>query len=698
MLAAPSGVIRGQLVRYLGMFAVLTVGAVFAVTLIGSGRAVERLSREVIDRTLVETHSELTHFFGPLNGLLLTARAWAPSGLLTDERVPDVFMPLIDRVPQMSSVIVADDTGRELMLLRRENSWTSRQTDLASGRSDSLFTEYDTAGVATSSERKDVGYDPRTRPWFEVAHADGYDERVYWTEPYTFFTTGEAGITASVRWQDEPDGPIRVLAFDLLLESVCRFTTHLDVSERGRAIILTDDGRTLGVPREDKFASEEQFKAALLQPVESLGVTCATAAMEAWDEHRVSGDSIVRFESEGEQWWAGFRPYSLSPEQQLWIAVVVPEADLLGDNPARHRQILAIGLIAVVASLVLAWVLDRSIKRRVLTAVQHAKQLGQYEVESKIGDGGMGAVYRATHTMLRRPTALKLLHADQAGSEHALRRFEREVRITSELTHPNTIAIFDYGRTPDGVFYYAMEYLEGITFEDLARECGAQPPERVIHLLLQACGSLAEAHEHNLVHRDVKPANLMLCERGGMKDVVKVLDFGLVKLVQSADVSQTANVVSGTPLYMAPEAITKPDEIDARTDLYALGAIGYLLLTGTVVFDVRNTMLLFQKQVREAPERPSKRLGKPLPTDLEDVILSCLKKRPDHRPSTARDVANALSRCADAGKWSQANAVAWWEEHGKGVQSRVANDAGSGLQPGPLTIDLRSRDAEKSDG
>ena len=224
--------------------------------------------------------------------------------------------------------------------------------------------------------------------------------------------------------------------------------------------------------------------------------------------------------------------------------------------------------------------------------VREARQLGQYTLEAKIGEGGMGTVYRASHMMLRRPTAIKLLPPEKAGEE-SVRRFEREVQLTALLSHPNTVSIYDYGRTPDGVFYYAMEFLDGVDLQNLVRDDGPQAPDRVIHILTQVCGALSEV---NLIHRDIKPANIILTARGGEPDVVKVVDFGLVKHVDTGgeDVTVTAaqNLLIGSPLYMSPEAIRAPDEVDARSDLYAVGAVGYFLLTGETVFDGKSLVTL----------------------------------------------------------------------------------------------------------
>lgn len=227
-------------------------------------------------------------------------------------------------------------------------------------------------------------------------------------------------------------------------------------------------------------------------------------------------------------------------------------------------------------------------------------KLGQYTLVEKLGEGGMGVVWAAKHAMLRRPTAVKLLHADRAGAR-SLARFEREVQRTAELTHPNTVTVFDYGRTPDGVFYYAMELLRGATLNDVVEVDGPQVEGRVVRILAQAASALQEAHEHGLIHRDVKPGNIMLVERGGELDVAKVLDFGLVKELDQATSTSLSqvNVVMGTPQYLAPEAIVAPESIDARSDLYALAAVGYFLLTGSHVFEGRNAV----ERLRAAPAR-----------------------------------------------------------------------------------------------
>lgn len=313
-------------------------------------------------------------------------------------------------------------------------------------------------------------------------------------------------------------------------------------------------------------------------------------------------------------------------------------------------------------------------------AVRDIRRLGQYSLEEKLGEGGMGVVYRASHGMLRRPTAIKLLLPERAGAE-ALARFEREVQRTAMLSHPNTITVFDYGRTTDGVFYYAMELLEGASLDELVELDGPQPEERVIHLLEQAAASLAEAHRAGLIHRDIKPGNLLVVDRAGIPDLIKVVDFGLVKDigVQSAGAASKpvaltmANAITGTPLYLAPEMLSAPEQVDGRADLYALGAVGYWLLTGTQLFSARSVVEVCAHHLHSTPQPPSARLGAPVSPDLESLLLACLAKRPEERPASAEVLRQRLRSCARAGAWTQARAAEWWATHRHQLRSGGAS-------------------------
>lgn len=330
--------------------------------------------------------------------------------------------------------------------------------------------------------------------------------------------------------------------------------------------------------------------------------------------------------------------------------------------------------------------------------VTEARRLGPYTLELKLGEGGMGAVYRARHALLRRPTALKLLPPDKAGADNLL-RFEREVQLTSRLTHPNTVAIYDYGRTAEGIFYYAMEYLDGMDLEQVVELDGAQPPARVAHVLLQVSGALAEAHAIGLVHRDIKPANIILCERGGSLDTAKLVDFGLVKQLDPTTridslALSSSDVIMGTPLYLAPEAISNPDRVDGRSDIYALGAVAYYLLTGATVFDGRTVVEVCSHHLHSPPVPPSARVHTRVPAALEQAILSCLAKNPLDRPTAAELRARLLRGALEP--WPEEDARAWWDRVGhrsaerrvrSGVQLSGAADASA------ATVDLSRRSA-----
>lgn len=319
--------------------------------------------------------------------------------------------------------------------------------------------------------------------------------------------------------------------------------------------------------------------------------------------------------------------------------------------------------------------------------VHEARRLGQYVLEEKIGEGGMGEVYRARHGMMRRPSALKLLRADRAR-ESDLVRFEREVQLTARLTHANTITIFDYGRTADGVFYYAMELLDGANLERIVEVSGPQAEGRVVRILTMACGALAEAHSIGLIHRDIKPANIILCAQGGERDVVKLLDFGLVKELSvdgDANVSMAATLV-GTPLYMAPESIVAPSSVDARADLYALGAVAYFLLTGRPVFDGASVVEVLSQHLHREPVVMAE-CGATVSAELEAIVRACLQKKPEDRPQSALELRRRLEACS-VEPWDAEQAEAWWTLH----QRALDREAASALSTGrTIAVDGRSR-------
>jgi len=362
--------------------------------------------------------------------------------------------------------------------------------------------------------------------------------------------------------------------------------------------------------------------------------------------------------------WTWLHDYDIGIAIEQDVAEAYSHIDIL-----RRNLWILFGLLGLAA--VGAGVYNFSLQK-MRARVSEAQRLGQYTLGVRIGKGGMGEVYLATHSMLKRPTAIKLLPPEFADTERLV-RFEREVQNTAQLSHHNTVAIYDYGTSPDGAFYYAMEYVDGITLDRLVFDAGPLPAGRVVHLLKQACGSLAEAHALGIVHRDIKPANLMVSNRPGMPDHLKVLDFGLVKILgavgESVDVTVPGNVL-GTPRYISPEAIRNAEGVDARSDLYALGAVGYYLVTGGHLFEGESVVEIINQHLNTEPERPSDRLGKPVPTELEDALLWCLEKDPDERPISAEVLFDRLDKLADVEPWGREQSTAWWGDYRVHAQGR----------------------------
>lgn len=313
-------------------------------------------------------------------------------------------------------------------------------------------------------------------------------------------------------------------------------------------------------------------------------------------------------------------------------------------------------LAVLLAAVVISWIVIARLKREAI-----AGRLGQYTLEEMIGEGGMGQVYRARHSLLKRPTAVKVLKP-QSSTPEMLARFEQEVQLSSQLTHPNTIEIYDYGCTPEGVFYYAMEYIDGLNLAQVVALAGPLPAARVVQILRQICGSLREAHSLGLLHRDIKPQNIMLCSRGGEADVVKVLDFGLAKQMATDTSHATAStLLAGTPLYMSPERLLDPHAVDARCDIYSVGAVGFKLLTGEDIFAGQDTRSLLAQIVELPPPRPSDHTGNAIPRELDDLIVRCLGKQPADRPASAAQLLEVLDHIGLIEIWTQAQAFEWWQ-------------------------------------
>jgi serine/threonine-protein kinase len=303
--------------------------------------------------------------------------------------------------------------------------------------------------------------------------------------------------------------------------------------------------------------------------------------------------------------------------------------------------------------------------------VARAREMGSYQIGALIGRGGMGEVYRATHRMLARPAAIKLIRPEVLAARRgeqaqiAVERFHREAEAAAQLRSPHTVDLYDFGTTEDGTLYFAMELLDGLDLESLVRQTGPLPASRVVHVLRQVCESLEEAHASGLVHRDIKPANIHLGRFGLHADFVKVLDFGLVtsagRVAGPRPMATAAGAIPGTPAYMAPE-MALGERVDGRADIYALGCVAYYLLTGQLVFETKNPVQSLVRRLHEAPIAPSARTELPIPADLDALVLGCLSARPDDRPVSAASLNRQLAALAVA-PWTGEQAHAWWAIH-----------------------------------
>jgi serine/threonine-protein kinase len=343
-------------------------------------------------------------------------------------------------------------------------------------------------------------------------------------------------------------------------------------------------------------------------------------------------------------------------------------------------------LISPICAAFLAHQISRVV-HRLNARVVKAREVGSYRLVERLGEGGMAEVWRANHRMLARPAAVKLIRPKvliQHGpreAERLLRLFTREVQATASLSSPHTIQVYDFGITREGAFYYVMELLDGMNLQTLIERYGAQPSERVAYLLIQACHSLREAHERNFVHRDVKPANIFVCWLGGEYDFVKVLDFGLVldRHPTPEELEDEKRFV-GTPAVMAPEMLRFHSPVDARADIYALGCVAYWLLTGARVFEATTLHDMLVMHAHQKPALPSRRLGRSVHGQLEEIVMSCLDKNPNRRPQTARELSEILSGLRFDEPWSEDRAEHWWN------QQRLAR-SGPSLPP-PSIRDL----------
>lgn len=410
--------------------------------------------------------------------------------------------------------------------------------------------------------------------------------------------------------------------------------------------------------------------------------------------------------------WALPIPEELQPMYLSWIAVVILVYSIVA--PHTPRKMLVAALIAASLDPLAMWMaslagvppqspmrvllrtwpnyafaiiamLPSRVLHRLGRRIHEEQALGSYYLVELLGRGGMGEVWRAEHQLLARQAAIKLVRPGLLGAsseddaQTLLRRFEREAQATAALNSPHTIQLYDFGATDDGSFYYVMELLAGRDLESLVREFGPMPFERAIFLLRQVCHSLADAHARGFVHRDIKPANIYVCRMGLEYDFVKVLDFGLVKVKGRASGMESLATVnhatSGTPAYMAPETILGDVDVDRRADVYALGCVAYFLLTGKLVFEADTPMKMLMQHLQVEPVPPSQRTELPVPPEFDALVMACLRKDPDQRPQTARELFDMACNCCTKACWSHASAETWWRAHLPELTTDIAPSA-----------------------
>jgi serine/threonine protein kinase len=546
--------------------------------------------------------------------------------------------------------------------IRLNHSWI--EPDGSTTRRISDFTG--DGALKTAETRLDTGYDPRKRRFYIPALAT---VGPVWTDPYAFYAGGQYGITCAMAVKDPAtNAPLGVATVDFDLATLSAALSLLTRDEPAGEIAF------LFTPSGDRIASSGDLHDPA-QRNERINVVNAII-------RQLPGAGETRFidlAGKGLPLLVGVHGFQV-PNGPLWFASVrAPREALAAEADAELRRSFGVGAVSLAVSVALAALLANYLarQRRIVSdaraaadaAKERLRSMGSYTLVRQLGAGGMGTVWQAEHRMLARPAALKLINPQVLGhtSEaqlHMRARFEREAKATASLRSRNTVTLFDYGVAGDGSFYYAMELLDGVDLHELVSQFGAQPPGRVVQILMQACASLGEAHQHGMVHRDIKPANIYLCRLGLDVDVVKVLDFGLVSERAQDPHLTAAGTVHGTPAFMAPEQ-AQGHAIDGRADLYAIGCVAYWLLTGRLVFEKRDGMAMMLAHVNVPPPPIAVASGQRIPAGLAKLIMRMLAKDPGQRPADAIEVIAALRDLPSDPEpdWSPSLAEQWWRLH-----------------------------------
>ena len=622
--------------------------------------------------------------------VLASMRLLAESTLAT----PDAMQRLHDVVvgrPGIANASVAFPIGVMWgTYVDKDHGNELRVQETRVSESSTARTNYSIAGGVHVVGTENKPYDPRTRPHYQVAVAEKH--RV-WMPPHTFSSSHKTGLTVTEPIYGANGTLTAVITIDFDVEALSTAIGQAPI-EGARTVVFTSDGTILAYPQvaipaaatdENRVLKYRDFADPELDAMfAALGTSTAT------------GQRFLRFETKNGGYLAsiagvgGKRAGTAAPVD-WFLATLIPEHTLFGATRRLGRDTIiassAALLIALGVALMFAWNLIRMrravgvARAEAKSAQERAKQLGSYRLVSRLGEGGMGEVWRAEHQLLARQAAIKLVRnevlADPAHAVLVRERFRREAQTLASLRSRHTIELYDYGVTDDGSFFFVMELLEGLDLSQLVREHGPQPAARVISVIAQACASLAEAHDAGLLHRDIKPANLFLCRAADEVDIIKLLDFGIAHNVADPVEASTGapakpgitgerltveGVVVGTPGYIPPEQAVGAT-LDARGDLYALGCVAWWLLTGAEVYpDVPGDDLIRTHVLEPVPELRSKVRGW-LPVELEVLVLSCLAKRPEERPRDARALAEALAEIPIPAEhaWTRPQALEWWK-------------------------------------
>lgn len=648
-------------------------------------RSVQTTAATALSQSAERTRREIVDSLEQSGPVLDGLRAWARSDpdLSDNGTVARTLLAIAHGRPGVAIASISTPDGAFHAVEQRDQQWTYVHTavgpDGVSPRQEWSFT-VDRA-LHPQKHIGSSGFDPRQRPFYLAATRT---RGRAWTDPYPFFNSGVTGITCAEPVADPKDAGrlIGVVAVDFDLESLGSVLEQIDAQFTSHSFLFTSDRILVGLPNAWRPTTSSGTQRRLLtmqdlkQPLLDAYISALPALPRAdqpqapFTVHHAGVDlaaavSAVPIPHHGPTWYVG---------------MLIPRERLMGGADRDLQLSLIIGLLVLACSTGVAWWFARhltrsrveasSAKARAREAEATLRDLGSYQLVKLLGKGGMGEVWLAQHRMLARPAAIKLIKAetlegrDAERREEIRKRFAAEARLTANLRSRNTIELYDYGITDDGTFYYVMELLEGIDLYDLVVKHGRLPPARVVHLLVQACHSLAEAHDRGLVHRDIKPENLFICRRADEVDVLKVLDFGIVRMQEpTTDMARTRQgLVQGTPATMSPEQATD-QPLDGRSDLYSLGCVAYWLLTGQQLFTSDSPMELLTDHVQTPPIPPGERIKQTFPPALEAVIMACLEKDPSARPRNARLLAERLLAADVGDSWDTHQQNAWWNEH-----------------------------------